>query len=135
MKDGDKPLTHKQRVFVQELQRNGGNKRQAALKAYNVKKPETASVMAHETLNKPNVKRAIIEVMEKAGLTDEYLMKRTKDIVDSDDLDTAAKGIKIAKDIKGLDAPKELDNKTSGNITISWASGAPALPEPEEEDE
>lgn len=55
-------LTPKQKAFVREYKRNGGNGTQAAIKAgYS---ENTADVIATENLRKPNVKKAL-EIEEK----------------------------------------------------------------------
>lgn len=55
-------LTPKQKAFVREYKKNGGNGTQAAIKAgYS---ENTADVIATENLRKPNVKKAL-EIEEK----------------------------------------------------------------------
>lgn len=56
-------LTLKQRRFVEEYVRNGGNGTRAALFAYDTVDPVTAASMARENLRKPQIKAAIAELM------------------------------------------------------------------------
>ncbi len=48
-------LTSKQRAFADAYLETGGNGRKAALQAYDCSSPESASVLAHKTLNNPKV--------------------------------------------------------------------------------
>ncbi len=48
-------LTSKQRAFADAYIESGGNRRKAALQAYDCSSPESASVLAHKTLNNPKV--------------------------------------------------------------------------------
>ncbi len=48
-------LTSKQRAFAHAYLETGGNGRKAALQAYDCSSPESASVLAHKTLNNPKV--------------------------------------------------------------------------------
>ena len=48
-------LTSKQRAFAHAYLETGGNGREAALQVYNCSSPESASVLAHKTLNNPKV--------------------------------------------------------------------------------
>lgn len=63
-----KPLTPKEIKLVKGIA-EGKTKRQAALDAYEVKTPETASSMASEALRKPNVQDALARAFEKYGIT------------------------------------------------------------------
>lgn len=66
-------LTPKSEAFVTEYLANNQNGTQAALKAFDIKDNNinTAAVMAHEYLRKPNVVRAL----ERAGINDDRLAK------------------------------------------------------------
>ena len=73
-----KPLTIKQAKLVKAIA-SGQGRRDAVLDIYNVARPETASVVAHETLNKPNVKFALEKALEKNGLTLDTVFKPVAD--------------------------------------------------------
>lgn len=75
----NKPLTVKQTKFVKAYVANDGNGREAAKAAYDVANDNSASQLASETLNKPNVKSAIEAALKKHGITIE---KATKPIAD-----------------------------------------------------
>lgn len=73
-----KPLTPKERKFIKGVVA-GKTKRQAALEAYDVKTPETASVMASETLKRPNVQEALEAAYAEHGLSISKLIKPIAD--------------------------------------------------------
>ena len=89
-KPQSKPLTHKELKFVQGVAM-GKTKRDAALEAYDVKSPEVASVMASETIKRPNVQQALAEAFQRHGID---IDTSTKPIAD------ALKAVKL-QEIKG----------------------------------
>jgi phage terminase small subunit len=63
-------LTPKQKAFVREYKKNGGNGTQAAIKAgYS---ENTADVIATENLRKPNIKEALAQEEKKLQKKYEY---------------------------------------------------------------
>ena len=63
-----RPLTPKEIKLVKGIA-EGKTKQRAAMDAYDVAKPETASSMASEALKKPNVAEALAAAFEKHGIT------------------------------------------------------------------
>jgi len=92
-------ITLKQRGFVRSYISNGGNGTQAALESYNTNDPNTAHSIASENLQKPAIKRAIEQALERAGLTDEYISKLLRKAV------TSGLGVKAtnADALRGID--------------------------------
>lgn len=77
--DKNKPLTIKQRKFVNEYVANDGNGREAAKAVFRVTTDGSAATLATQTLNRPNVKAAIENALKTHGITIE---KATKPIAD-----------------------------------------------------
>ena len=75
MAKSERPLTHKQEVFVAEYVKNGGNAKQAAIKAYPNQTENSAKVQGWENLNKPNLAKAIREEFSRQGITLEKALK------------------------------------------------------------
>lgn len=75
----DGKVTIKQKKFVKAYIANDGNGTKAALEAYNTVDEKTASVIASENLEKPNIKLAIEQALIKHDITIE---KATKPIAD-----------------------------------------------------
>ncbi len=63
-------LTSKQRAFAHAYLETGGNGRKAALQAYDCSSPESASVLAHKTLNNPKVVAYLNYHFLKHGIPD-----------------------------------------------------------------
>src|SRR2546429_5121993 len=76
-----KSLTVKQRSFVKEYVRNGGNGTQAALSSYDTKDYDTANQIAVENLQKPTVVESINEVLNNQGLDLESIASPVKNIL------------------------------------------------------
>ena len=75
MAKSERPLTHKQEVFVAEYVKNGGNAKQAAIKAYPNQTENSAKVQGWENLNKPNLAKAIREEFSRQGVTLEKALR------------------------------------------------------------
>lgn len=73
-------LTLKQRVFVKEYieHRNGTR---AALIAYDTRDYSTAGMIASENLKKPKVVKTINSILNQEELTEAFLVKRLKQII------------------------------------------------------
>ena len=68
-KTKEKALTPKQEAFVAEYARNGGNAKQAAIKAYPNQKEKSATQQGWENLRKPELAAAIRKEFAKQGVT------------------------------------------------------------------
>ena len=75
MAKSEKKLTPKQELFVAEYVRNGGNAKQAAIKAYPNQTENSAKVQGWENLTKPNLARAIREEFTRQGVTLEKALR------------------------------------------------------------
>ncbi len=76
-------LTFKEQKLVQGVAM-GKSQRQAALEAYDVKNPETASAVASEALSKPNVRQALNDALERHGITIDKIIKPVADALEAD---------------------------------------------------
>ncbi len=97
MAEKKKQLKDKDSIFVKELIRNGGNQTDAALAAFpgigkNIegsdtevykKKRMSAAATASRKMKQPNIKAAIVALMDDMGLTDEKLLAEIRKGVDA----------------------------------------------------
>lgn len=75
-----RPLTRKQKAFVQHIVNNPKQSAtQAVLATYNVDNPKTAGVVAHENLNKPSIMAELAKYDETAQATLVEVMQYSKD--------------------------------------------------------
>lgn len=79
--NGRKKLTIKQAKFTKEYLKTG-NGVQAIKKAYGIKDSNTAGVMAHENLRKPNIQEAVQDAAAKLGINPEYVLGGIKEVFD-----------------------------------------------------
>ena len=127
----DRPMTLKERKFVNKYIETGDAKA-AADYAYDTNNPMQ---MAFNVKKRPKVQREIERIMEKVGLTDELIINRLKDGVMEEDPKAYLQAVKIAKDIRGLDAPKNHNVDQTGEVTVRWAGPARQVVELEEPEE
>ena len=71
----EKKLTPKQEAFVAEYVRNGGNAKQAAIKAYPNQSEDVAAHQGWENLQKPQLAQAIRDEFTRQGVTLEKALK------------------------------------------------------------
>lgn len=71
----ERQLTHKQEVFVAEYVRNGGNAKQAAIKAYPDQNENSAAQQGWQNLQKLELAKAIREEFRRQGVTLEKALK------------------------------------------------------------
>jgi phage terminase small subunit len=128
-------LTQKQRSFVKGLAQGKTKKKAAEDAGYS---PKSAQSQASENLRKPNVREVFLRAMDKAGITDEKLATvmsegleakraisavvgndatgKTMDFIDVPDHNARHRFFDSAAKIKGLEAPKEINAKVTGNL-------------------
>jgi len=80
-----KRLTDKQAIFIQEKLK-GKSGTQAALQAYNTT-TQTAEQIAHDNIRKPQIVNVFQAIMDKTGLTDEYLTEKVMEGIDKADIE------------------------------------------------
>lgn len=81
-----KELTLKQAKTVQAYIETG-NKSEAGRIAYPTQTLEAARRQGNETLSNPVVKNVLAELMDNIGLTDEYLMEKVKEGIETADVE------------------------------------------------
>lgn len=129
-----RPLTPKQEVFVAEYVKNGGNAKQAAIKAYPNQTEGSAKVQGWENLTKPNLAKAIREEFARQGVTLEKAVKpivkglEAKDKEGNDDLtkqlmahDRWLKASMLDKEDNGVSL--NIENATGIEITFKNLGG------------
>ena len=85
-------MTSKQKVFTKELAKNGGNKVQAALKAYDTDNYKAASVIADHNLKNPDIQSALKMELKKQNITLERAVQPISEALNDEDIDVRLKG-------------------------------------------
>ena len=129
-----KELTVKQKKFVSNKAKGMSGAEAARQAGYS---PHSAREIAAENLSKPNIRDAFLTAMEKAGITDEKVSgvlkdgleanrvisavilekhgddsnatDKTNDFIEVPDHPTRLKAVSLVKDIKGLEAAKQVN--------------------------
>jgi len=110
-------LTFKQKIFTTEYIRNGGNGKQAALKAYDTT-PETAGTIAYENLNKPQVQESIERALEKNQITPELITSQIKDLAIKE-VDKISGDVKLKAGIELLKLMGAYPGTKNTNLNLS----------------
>ena len=113
--------TLKQKAFVKEYVKNGGNGTQAALKVYDTDDYKTAQNISSENLSKPIVMEELIKTARRLGVTEEKIVSPVVDALDSEDLDMRLKGHdRMVKMLNGKDPGLSLNIENASGIEISF---------------
>ena len=119
-------ITPKQKEFAKEFVETKSPTK-AALKSYNVKNAKSASVIGNWAINQPQVQREIERVMEKMNVTDDIIIQKISEGMDANivsdykgepvqteipDHKVRHKFVESLIDIKGLKAPKQIEQKS-----------------------
>jgi phage terminase small subunit len=87
----------------------------AAAIAYPEQNKNAQQVTGNRNLEKPKIKRAIEEIMDKAGITDDMIAKATRELIEASDekgtpeWQARAKGIDLACKIRGSYASSKIE--------------------------
>lgn len=96
-----KPLTLKQARAVQVYAATG-NKTEAARQAYPNQTPAAQAQQGADNLKKPHIRTVLGEIMERVGITDDYLASRIKDGLKEADVNgNLPRYIELAAKLKG----------------------------------
>lgn len=113
--------TLKQKAFVEEYVRNGGNGTQAALKTYGTDDYKTAQNISSENLSKPIVMEELIKTARRLGVTEEKIVSPVIDALNSDELEMRLKGHdRMVKMLNGKDVGVSLNIENASGIEISF---------------
>ena len=119
-------ITIKQKIFAKKFVELKSPMK-AALESYNVKNKESASVIGNWALNQPQVQREIERIMDEMDLTDDVLVEKLIEGANANivsdykgvavetevpDHKTRHKFLESVIDIKGLKAPKQIEQKS-----------------------
>lgn len=110
-------LTPKEAEFVKGKLR-GKTNTQAALDAYNTDDPKTASVIASENLNKPRIKAAMAEALEKAGVTPKSMADVLREAM------TATKTASMQGEVFASDEPDHSVRVSAVKAAVELISGS-----------
>ena len=113
-------LTFREQGFVQDVL-TGKKIREAVKKNYNTSTDNSADVIGQSILGRPRVQQALMDLMDKTGVSDRRLVERLKhmifdakkeiitkdgDLVEVNDNSASLKGLDMAFKIKGAYAPE-----------------------------
>jgi hypothetical protein len=103
-----KSLTEKEKRFVLEKAK-GKTNLDAAMKSYDVTSRESAKVLGSNLMDKEEIRLAIDELMEQAGMGRRYRVQRLKTCVDHHDPNVTLKALDQSWRLDGSYAPERLD--------------------------
>lgn len=109
-------LTRKQQGFVKDYIATD-NAVQSALKNYDTDDYNTAAVIGHENLNKPNIQKAIADMIPDELLKEKHLALLNK--IDKEgeiDVQAVKAGLDMGYKIKGTYAPEKKDVTFEGIV-------------------
>lgn len=99
-------LTEKEQRFVIEKAK-GKTATQAVMDSYEVSSRESAKVMGSQLMAKPEIQKAINELMEYHGLTRSYRIQKLKTHVDNRDPNVSLKALDQSWKLDGSYAPEK----------------------------
>ena len=142
-----KKLTHKDRIFVKELIRNGGNQTDAGLAAFNAgsrgateyhRKRASAAVIASRKMKQPHIQAALARLMDKKGLSDDKLLSELKKGVNAPtnsstvDWHTKLRYIETGLKLRGHFDDRDKDVTQTINFLQMFIDGDPEDIDPDE---
>lgn len=112
-------LTEKQRAFAIEVGK-GQTKTNAAMAAYDVTSRESAKVLGINLMKKNDIKEAVAEVMQDAGLTKRHRVERLKQHIDSMDPHVSLKGLDQSWKLDGAYVDRvEVDHRSVDIVAVT----------------
>jgi len=103
-----KSLTEKEKRFVLEKAR-GKTNLDAAMKSFDVTSRESAKVLGSNLMDKEEIRLAIDELMDQAGMGRRYRVQRLKTCVDHPDPNVTLKALDQTWKLDGSYAPEKVD--------------------------
>lgn len=108
-------LTLKQKRFIAEYLKNGGNGRQAALIAYPNQTSHSANVQATQNLNKPSIQAEIDKALQKHNATPDFAVGKIVEVANMEvDSKTAGSVLKASDTILELHGFRKGQNPSIG---------------------
>ncbi|TRZ50634.1 hypothetical protein D4S03_06415 [bacterium] len=102
-----KSLSPKEQKFIlAKLEGKSGTA--AALQAYDCGSVESAKTIGSRLSGDPDIARAIHDLMHEEGIGRRRIVQRVRDLVEAKDLGIAAKGVLIANQMTGANAPEKI---------------------------
>lgn len=98
-----KRISKKQKDWADNFLQHGNGKK-AALQSYPGIKETTAHAIAHKNKEHQLVKNYMAKVLERKGITDEYLAEKLKDIIDAGTLKRVLKEAKVKDAMSAIQA-------------------------------
>ena len=112
-------LTDKEKRFVLEKSR-GKTNTDAVMKSYDVTSRESAKVLGSNLMDKEDIRLAIDELMEQAGMGRTYRVQRLKICVDHPDPNVTLKALDQSWRLDGSYAPEKVDvYSVSKNVFVA----------------
>ena len=111
--------TPKQKGFIMAYVENGGNGTRAALQVYGTEDENTAAAIAYENLRKPQIQRAIGELMENMELSSQDALQTIKEALEAStdkgpNWNARLKAADMLLKVTGGYAPKEPSTEDEG---------------------
>lgn len=106
--DSFRNLTDKEKRFVLEKAR-GKTNTDAVMKSYDVTSRESAKVLGSNLMDKEEIRLAIDELMEQAGMSRRYRVQRLKTCVDHPDPNVTLKALDQSWKLDGSYGPEKVD--------------------------
>jgi hypothetical protein len=101
-------LTEKEKRFVLEKAK-GKTNTDAVMKSYDVTSRESAKVLGSNLMDKEEIRLAIDELMEQAGMGRKYRVQRLKTCVDHPDPNVTLKALDQSWKLDGSYSPEKVD--------------------------
>jgi len=100
-------LPEKRQVFVLEKS-SGKNNMEAARAAFDCTSDDSAKVLGSKTMQDPDVRLALSDLMAQEGLGRRNRIKRLKDMIFSEDFPSVGRGLDMSFKLDGSYAPEEV---------------------------
>lgn len=112
-------LSFKERNFVNEYIKNGGNGTEAVLKAYNTDSPNVSAVIASENLRKPKIKAEIVNLLaENSVELNEIVNIHARNMRQNKHLPTSQKAVTDFYEILGMKNTEKPSNEVKVAFVI-----------------
>jgi len=103
-------ITEKQKNFSHAFIKTG-NAQKAVLQTYQTQKKNSASVIAHELMENPIVLNYIDKILDRAGVSDDYLANKLHEIIDNSMSRQALRKISPADGLRGIEMAYRLKDR------------------------
>lgn len=107
--DSLQKLTDKQRKYAL-ARAEGKSKTDSAMEAYDTKDKDSAKALGHNLSKDPDINLAIQDLLAQEGIPRRRRIQRLRDMIESQDLSIAGKGLDLSFKLTGDYAPEKIDS-------------------------